>query len=67
MAEGKEIDYQSSLMSRLTISALAKVSKDSSCWKEPIVHKALLVSGLSVLTASAQLLNEDIERGDQQF
>ena len=56
----KESESQSQLMSRLTISALEKASKDSSCWKEPIVHKALLISGLSVLMAATQLLNADL-------
>ncbi len=61
MKEG--IDSQSGLMARLTISALGRVSKDSSCWKEPTVHRALLISGLSVLTAASQLLNADLDSG----
>ncbi len=55
-----DIDSPSKVMSLLTISALEKVAQDSSCWKEQIVHKALLISGLSVLTASMQLLKSDL-------
>ncbi len=58
----KNIDSQSAVMARLTISALKRVSGDSSCWSEPVVHKALLVSGLSVLLASTILLRGDLER-----
>jgi len=58
----KLIESQSRLMSLLTISALEKVTKDSSCWKEQIVHKALLISGLSVLITATQLLDSDLEQ-----
>ncbi len=58
---GKAIDSPCELMSRLTISALEEICQDSSCWKEQIVHKALLVTGLSVLTASTQLLINDLK------
>ncbi len=60
MAEG--FDSQSSVMARLTISALEKAVLDSSSWKNPVVHKALLVSGLSVLLSATQLLQSDLER-----
>ncbi len=53
-------DSRSSLMARLTISAIDQVTQDPKNWKEPSVHKALLVSGLSVLVASTSLLNQDI-------
>ncbi len=51
----------SALMSRLTISALEGVVRDSACWKEQLVHRAVLITGLSVLMASTQLLNDDLE------
>ncbi len=53
----------SEVMARLTLSALDRVSRDPSCWREPIVHKALLVSGLSVLISATRLLASDLEAG----
>ena len=49
-------------MARLTLSALDKASQDPSCWRDPVVHRALLVSGLSVLTAAVGLLRHDLEQ-----
>ena len=66
MSEIKGVESQSRLMTKLTLSALSKVSKDSSCWKEPIIYKALLVSGLSVLTTAIQLIKEDINRDEKE-
>lgn len=57
---------RSGVMARLTLSALDRASQDPSCWKDPIVHRALLVSGLSVLTAASGLLNSDLEQHDPQ-
>ena len=37
---------QSGVMARLTLSALERASQDPDCWREPVVHRALLVSGL---------------------
>jgi len=48
-------------MARLTLSALERASCDPACWKDPVVHRALLVSGLSVLTEATKRLNEDLE------
>ena len=53
---------RSELMARLTLSALDRASQDPSCWSDPIVHRALLVSGLSVLTAASGLLRDDLEQ-----
>ena len=53
---------RSGVMARLTLSALDRASQDPSCWSDPIVHRALLVSGLSVLTAALGLLRDDLER-----
>lgn len=49
-------------MARLTLSALDRASQDPSCWRDPLVHRALLVSGLSVLTAAMGLLRSDLEQ-----
>ena len=51
----------SGVMARLTLSALERASLDPSCWKDPVVHRALLVSGLSVLTDAARRLSEDLD------
>ena len=51
----------SGVMARLTLSALERASRDPACWKDPVVHRALLVSGLSVLTEATKSLNEDLE------
>jgi len=53
---------RSGVMARLTLSALDRASRDPSCWSDPIVHRALLVSGLSVLTAASGLLRDDLEQ-----
>ena len=53
---------RSGVIARLTLSALDRASQDPSCWKDPIVHRALLVSGLSVLTAALGVLNNDLEK-----
>lgn len=57
-----ELDVShSAVMARLTLSALERASHDPSCWREPTVHRALLVSGLSVLTESMRRLQHDLE------
>jgi hypothetical protein len=55
---------QSTVMARLTLSALASASHDPACWSDPLVHRALLVSGLSVLTAGTRLLQDDLDGDD---
>jgi len=55
---------QSTVMGRLTLSALVRTSHDSACWSDPLVHRALLVSGLSVLTAGTRLLHDDLDGDD---
>ena len=47
-------------MADLAISSIAKLSDDYLTWKEPFVHKAILISGLSVFIASIKLLEEHI-------
>ena len=53
---------RSGVIARLTLSALDRASQDPSCWRDPIVHRAVLVSGLSVLTAASGLLKSDLEQ-----
>jgi hypothetical protein len=45
---------------RLTLSALERVSQDPSLWREAEVHRAVLVSGLSVLVNGLALLQRDL-------
>ena len=51
---------RSGLMARLTLSAVADATQDSHGWSQPEVHRALLVSGLSVLTSATWLLRRDL-------
>ena len=55
---------QSGVMARLTLSALERASRDPECWREPVVYRALLVSGLSVLTAATRHLQDDLEAAE---
>jgi len=50
----------SELMARLTLSVLERASADPSVWRDPIVHRAVLVSGLSVLMGSMVRLRTDL-------
>lgn len=47
-------------MARLTLSALGRASGKPGFWSEPEVHRALLVSGLSVLVCSLARLRKDL-------
>ena len=51
---------RSGLLARLTLSAVANATQDSAGWSQPEVHRALLVSGLSVLTSATWLLRRDL-------
>ena len=55
---------QSGVMARLTLSALERASLDPDCWCEPVVPRALLVSGLSVLTAATRYLQDDLDAAE---
>ncbi|MFZ4565704.1 MAG: hypothetical protein ACOYMY_04510 [Prochlorococcaceae cyanobacterium] len=46
-------------MARLTLSALGRATEAPGGWSRPEVHRALLVSGLSVLTQAVWLLRHD--------
>ncbi len=50
----------SDVMARLTLSALGRASGKPGFWSEPEVHRALLVSGLSVLVCSLARLRKDL-------
>lgn len=49
----------SGVMARLTLSAVEQLVAEPGGWREPMVHRALLVSGLSVLLSSLALLQEE--------
>ena len=51
-------------MASLKLSAQERASQDPDCWREPVVHRALLVSGLSVLTAATRHLQDDLEAAE---
>ena len=53
-------ESRSGLMARLPLSAVADATQDNSGWSQPEVHRALLVSGLSVLTSATWLLRRDL-------
>jgi hypothetical protein len=50
----------SDVMARLTLSALDRARDQPGFWSEPEVHRALLVSGLSVLVCSLSRLRTDL-------
>jgi hypothetical protein len=50
----------SGVMLRLTLSALERASHDPSLWRRPELHRAVLVSGLSVLVNGLALLQRDL-------
>jgi hypothetical protein len=45
-------------MARLTLSAVEQLVAEPGGWGEPMVHRALLVSGLSVLLSSLALVQK---------
>ena len=53
---------QSGVMARLTLSALQRASEDPYCWRDPVVYRALLVSGLTVLTDATRHLQQDLQQ-----
>jgi hypothetical protein len=50
----------SGVMLRLTLSALERASHDPGLWRSPELHRAVLVSGLSVLVNGLALLQQDL-------
>ena len=56
--------FRIGVMARLTLSAVADATRDDSAWSQPDIHRALLVSGLSVLTSATWLLRRDLNGED---
>ncbi len=48
------------LMARLTLSVIERASADPNLWREPQLHRALLVSGLSLLVHGLAQLQGDL-------
>ena len=44
----------------MTLSAIERASADPGLWREPDVHRALLVSGLSLLVGGLVQLQSDL-------
>jgi len=47
-------------MARLTLSALERASRDPGIWSHPEVHRAVLISGLTVMVNAMALLQADL-------
>jgi hypothetical protein len=47
-------------MARLTLSALDRASADPAIWRAPEVHRAVLISGLTVLVSALARLQDDL-------
>ncbi len=60
MAFDRPAPRSSDVMARLTLSAMERASGSPGFWGEPEVHRALLVSGLSVLVCSLARLRADL-------
>jgi hypothetical protein len=50
----------SSVMARLTLSALERASQDPAIWRQPEVHHAVLISGLTVMVNAMAHLQADL-------
>jgi hypothetical protein len=50
----------SGVMARLTLSALERASRDPAIWGQPDVHRAVLISGLTVMVNAMALLQADL-------
>jgi hypothetical protein len=48
------------VMARLTLSAIERASADPTLWREPELHRALLISGLSLLVGGLSQLQADL-------
>jgi hypothetical protein len=57
---GSAAPRSSDVMARLTLSALERTKAEPDLWRLPEVHRALLVSGLSVLVSSLERLKADL-------
>ncbi len=50
----------SEVLARLTLSAIDRARDQPGLWRQPEVHRALLVSGLSLLVSSLARLQADL-------
>jgi hypothetical protein len=50
----------SSVMARLSLSAIGRGAEQPGFWAEPTVHRALLITGLSVLVNGLNQLSDDL-------
>jgi hypothetical protein len=50
----------SGVMLRLTLSTLERAGRDPGLWREAELHRAVLVSGLSVMVNGLALLQRDL-------
>ena len=53
-------ECRSEILARLTLSALERGAGDPGLWREPAVHRAVLVSGLSLLVAAMRRLRLEL-------
>ena len=53
-------------MARLTLSALERAGAEPDLWRQPEVHRALLVSGLSLLVSGLARLQADLGGGQSR-
>ena len=51
---------RSEIMARLTLSALERALSNPELWREPTVHQAVLVSGLTVLMGAMVRLSSEL-------
>jgi len=55
-----QVPRSSGVMARLTLSAVEQLVAEPGGWREPMVHRALLVSGLSVLLSSLAVVQDQL-------
>jgi len=63
---GAPTPRSSDVMARLTLSALERARAEPELWRQPEVHRALLVSGLSLLVSSLARLQADLGGGQSR-
>ena len=63
---GAPTPRSSDVMARLTLSALERARAEPELWRQPEVHRALLVSGLTLLVSSLARLQADLGGGQSR-
>ena len=63
---GAPTPRSSDVMARLTLSALERARAEPELWRQPVVHRALLVSGLTLLVSSLARLQADLGGGQSR-